>query len=106
MLLNLELTNYVCIILIIILAIQLFLKLHTKDSVKFNLSSIFWTKFNDILERYFNKLIIFNKKMSVFYIWLILGILLVGLYSSLYGLHDISNNLESYVNVYYKLKGK
>ncbi len=105
LLLNLEITNYVCISMVILLAIQIFFKLH-KDNIQVNFSVITGSKLNNKLEFYINKIIMLNKKMSTIYIWLILIILLVGLYSSVYGLHDIYINIESYVNVYNNLKTK
>jgi len=106
LLLNLEMTSYVCISMVILLAIQLFFKLHIKDNIQLNLSSIVGIKFNNTLQEYINKIITLNKKMSIFYIWLTIVILIVGLYSCIYGLQDVSTNIDSYVNVYNNLKNK
>jgi Cytochrome C and Quinol oxidase polypeptide I len=85
---------------------QLFFKLHVKDNIELKLSSVVGIKFNNILQIYINKIIALNKKMSIFYIWLILVVIIVGLYSCIYGLHDISTNIDSYVNVYNNIKNK
>jgi hypothetical protein len=68
LLLNLELTNYVCLSLILILAIQILFKFNMKDSIKINLSKLLGNDFNKTLEYYFNKIILLNKKMSIIYI--------------------------------------
>lgn len=106
LLLNLEITSYVCISMVVLLAIQLFFKLHIKDNIQLNLSWIMGIKLNTTLQIYINKIITLNKKMSIFYIWFILIILIVGIYSCIYGLQDISTNIDSYVNVYNNLKNK
>jgi hypothetical protein len=103
---NFELTNYVCISMLILLAIQIIFKLHFKDNIKLNLTWILGDKFNNNLEFYVNKIIALNKKMSTFYIWLILLSLIVGLYSSIYVINDIQNNLEDYITVHNSIKGK
>ena len=65
LLLNLEITSYVCISMVILLAIQLFFKLH-KDNIQLNISSIVGIKFNNTLQVYINKIITFNKKKEYF----------------------------------------
>ena len=89
--------------MVILLAIQLIFKLHIKDNIQLNLSLILGIKFNNTLQIYINKIITLNKKMSIFYIWLIL---IIGLYSCIYGLQYIYTNIDSYVNVYNNLKNK
>jgi hypothetical protein len=103
---NFELTNYVCISMLILLIIQIFFKLHIKDNIKLNLTWIFSDKFNNILEFYINKIIVLNKKMSTFYIWLILISVIIGLSSSIYAINDIQNNLDDYIRVYKSIKGQ
>jgi hypothetical protein len=61
-----EITDYIMIYLLTVLIIQILFKLYFKDSVSLNLSSILGTKLNNALEYYINKIIILNKKMSVF----------------------------------------
>jgi hypothetical protein len=58
------------------------------------------------LEYYINKIIMLNKKMSIFWIWLILIILLIGLLSDVYFIHIINADLDSYVNVHVNIKNK
>jgi Cytochrome C and Quinol oxidase polypeptide I len=106
LLLNLEMISYVCISMLVLLIIQILFKLHLKNDIKLNLSSILGNKFNESLEFYINKIILLNKKMSTIYIWLIIIIIFVGLYSSAYTLHDLYTNIDSYVNVYINVKNK
>lgn len=103
---NIEITNYLCISMVILLIIQIIFKLHLKDNIKLNLNSILGNKFNNSLEFYINKIIVLNKKMSTIYIWLTLITLILGLYSSIYATHDLYVNIDSYVNVYINLKNK
>jgi hypothetical protein len=64
-LLNIEVTFYTCLSLIVILSIQIIYKYYFKDSIKLNLSNLLGVKWNKSLEYYFNKIIILNKKMSI-----------------------------------------
>lgn len=104
LLLNLEITTYVCKGMLIILIIQILFKFHFKDSIKLNMSSVLGDKFNNTLEFYINKIIELIKKMSTMYIWLILIILIVGLYSCVYAIHDLYINIDSYINVHINLR--
>jgi hypothetical protein len=65
---NIEITNYVCISLIIILVIQIIFKFYLFENVKLNLSFLLGVRSNNILEYYLNKIISLNKKMSIIYI--------------------------------------
>lgn len=103
---NIEITNYICISMVVLLIIQIIFKFHIKDNIKLNLNSILGNKFNNSLECYINKIIVLNKKMSTIYIWLTLITLILGLYSSIYATHDLYVNIDSYVNVYINLKNK
>src|SRR5258706_5136740 len=68
LLVNLEITNYVCVSLIIILAIQIIFKFNIKDNISLNLSNLLGININNKLEYYLNKIIRLNKKMSIVYI--------------------------------------
>lgn len=103
---NLELTNYICVYMWVILVIQILFKFHFNNNIKLNLSLILGKKINDSLELIINKVITLNKKMSIFYIWLILISVLISLCSSIFFITDISNNLEDYIKVYNSIKGK
>lgn len=105
-LLNLELTIYICVYMWVILIIQILFKFHFKDNIKWNLSLILGKKINIILKLIINKVIILNKKMSIFYIWLILISVLISLCSSIFFITDISNNIDDYIKVYNSIKGK
>ena len=61
-----EMGDYIMINLIIILMIQIFFKFHLYNDIKLNLSSILGIKLNNTLEYYINKIIMLNKKMSIF----------------------------------------
>ncbi len=106
LLLDLELTNYVCVYMLIVLIIQIFFKLHLTNSLRLNLNWILGNKLNNNLEFYINKIISLNKKLSMFYILLILFPVIIGLSSSIYAIHDIQNNLDDYIFVYKSMKGK
>jgi len=103
---NLELTNYICIYMLIILIIQILFKFHFKDDIRLKLSSILGNKLNRSLESIINKVITLNKKMSIFYIWLILISVIISLCFSIFFITDISNNLEDYIKIYKSFKSK
>jgi hypothetical protein len=65
---NLELINYICVYMLIILAIQIIFKFYFKNSINLNLSSVLGNKLNHKLELIINKIITLNKKMSTIYI--------------------------------------
>lgn len=103
LLLNLEITNYVCISLTIILIIQIIFKFHLKDNINLNLSSMLGNNINNNLEFYLNKIIKLNKKISIFYIWLILITLIFALAFSAYACHELYTNINSYITVHNSL---
>jgi hypothetical protein len=101
LLVNFEMMSYVCLSLIYIIVIQLLFKLCFKDQIKkFNLLNANWrTKIN-----YYLRIIIkLNKQTSIVWTWT--GILLItfALCFDAYTLHDVYNNIDSYVNVHNSL---
>lgn len=60
----------------------------------------------DKLNNYLNKLIAFNRKVNVVYIWLILLILLIGLAASGYFSTELYDNLDKYISAHNLLKNK
>lgn len=106
LLINLELTNYVCIYLLILLIIQLVFKFQFKDNIKLNLTRILGEKLNNSLEFYVNKLLKINKKVSTMYIWLILVSVIFALGTSIFFIHDIITNLDKYITKYESMKDK
>ena len=101
LLVNFEMMSYVCLSLIYIIVIQLLFKLCFKDqNKKFNLLNANWrTKIN-----YYLRIIIkLNKQTSIVWTWT--GILLItfALCFDAYTLHDVYNNIDSYVNVHNSL---
>jgi hypothetical protein len=99
LLLSIQGISRICFILIIILIIQLFIRLHIKESVNI---SILGNKLN----MYINKLIVFNKKVNIIYIWLILFIILIGLAASGYFSTELYDNLDKYITTYNYIKNK
>jgi hypothetical protein len=101
-----EITDIIIVYLIIILMIQILFKFSFHDKIKLNLSTIIGTKLNNNLEYYMNKIITLNKKMSFFWIWFILIILLMALLIDIYTIHSINIDLDSYINEYIDLRKK
>lgn len=99
LLLSIQGINYICFTLVVILIIQLFIRLHVKESVSINI-------LGNKLNNYLNKLIVFNKKVNVIYIWLILLIILVGLAASGYFSNELYNNIEKYISTHNLFKNK
>lgn len=93
MLLTIQGISYICFTLVVILIIQLFIRLHVKESVNINI-------LGNKLNNYLNKLIVFNKKVNVIYIWLILLIILLGLAASRYFSYELYNDLEKYISTH------
>ena len=97
---NFEMMSYVCLSLIYIIVIQLLFKLYFKDEMNLKnfhmLNSNWWTNIN----HYLNKIIKSNKQMSIIWTWI--GVLLVtfALCLDAYTLHDLYNNIDSYVNIH------
>lgn len=97
---NLEMTDYTCMSLVVILTIQVLFKFYFLDKIKLSLSSILGIKINTQLEFYLNKIINLNKKMNVVWIWFNFIILIFGLSSSAYAIKDMSVNIKGYINVH------
>ena len=87
----------ICLTFTLILVIQLFVRLHIKEGINISILST-------NLNKYLNKLIILNKRVSVIYIWLILVMLLIGLTASVYFSSELYNNLDKYIDIYNNLK--
>jgi hypothetical protein len=100
LLVNFEMMSYVCLSLIYIIVIQLLFKLYFKDKINLKnfhvLNTNWWTNIN----YYLNKIIKSNKQMSIIWTWI--GVLLVtfALCLDAYTLHDLYNNIDSYVNIH------
>ena len=99
LLLSIQGINYVCFILIIILIIQIYIRLHSPDYI-----NISWL--NPNIKKYLEKIISLNKKVSVVWIWLTLLILLIGLASSSYFSYELYNNIDKYVDTFNIYKNK
>ena len=91
--------SYICFTLVLILTIQLFIRLYLKEDINI---TILGTNLN----YYLNKLIKFNKKVSIVYIWLILIILLISLAYIGYFSYELYNNIDKYINIYNFVKNK
>lgn len=100
LLVNFEMMSYVCLSLIYIIVIQLLFKLYFKDEINLKnfhmLNTNWWTNIN----YYLNKIIKSNKQISIIWTWI--GILLItfALCLDAYTLHDLYNNIDSYVNIH------
>ena len=103
-LLSLLMLDYMCIVIMISLIIQIVSKLHFKNNEKLNLSSILGANINNKLEYYLNKIIYLNKKMSVIYIWLMILSLILALSFSAYTCNELYTNIDSYINVHNSIK--
>ena len=103
MLQNIEFTSYICLSLIIILAIQLIIR-STPDKV--NLVLFKNTRFNSNINYYLNKIIALNKKMNIIYLFLVIILLLYGLALIIYIENEIYTNIDMYVSIYNNLKKK
>jgi group I intron endonuclease len=95
-----------CLSLIFILCIQLIFKFYMKESITLNLLKDLGNDLFKSLEIYVNKIINLNKKVNVFYIWLIILLLVVGLSTIYYAIYDLDNNLDKYIKVHNYLKKK
>ena len=91
--------NAICLTFTLILIIQLFIRFHVKESINNNI-------LGTTLNKYLNKLIVLNKKVSVVYIWLILIMLLIGLAASIYFSNELYTNIDKYIDIYNKLINK
>jgi len=91
--------NTICLTFTLILIIQLFIRFHVKESINNNI-------LGTTLNKYLNKLIVLNKKVSVVYIWLILIMLLIGLAASIYFSNELYTNIDKYIDIYNKLRNK
>jgi len=103
LLFNLEMMNYVCLSLIYILIIQLVFKLYFKDTINLNFFNLLGSYTKIKLEYIFNKIIKFNKQISVIWIWI--GLVVIMFASSLdaYTLHNLCVNMDSYINIHNSL---
>ena len=91
--------NAICFTFTLILVIQLFIRFHVKENINNNI-------LGTTLNKYLNKLIVLNKKVSVIYIWLILIMLLIGLAASIYFSNELYINIDKYIEIYNKLNNK
>ena len=106
LLFNIEITNYVCLSLIIILLIQIAFKFLLKDSVELHLSDILGKNTNNKVEYYINKIIILNKKMSVIYNIIIIITFIIALSFNAYACNELYNNIDNYITVHNNIKNK
>jgi hypothetical protein len=103
LLVNFEMMTYVCLSLIYIIVIQLLFKLYFKDEINFKIFSDLNANWRNNTNYYLNKIIKSNKQMSIIWTWI--GILLItfALCFDAYTLHDVYNNIDSYVNIHNSL---
>jgi len=103
LLINFEMMSYVCLSLIYIIIIQLLFKLYFKDEIKLKIFYILNANWRTNINYYLNKIIKSNKQMSIIWTWI--GILLItfALCFDAYTLHDVYNNIDSYVKIHNSL---
>jgi hypothetical protein len=103
LLVNFEMMTYVCLSLIYIIVIQLLFKLYFKDEINLKIFSDLNANWRNNTNYYLNKIIKSNKQMSIIWTWI--GILLItfALCFDAYTLHDVYNNIDSYVNIHNSL---
>ena len=106
MLSDIQLTSVTCLSLIFILCIQLIFKFYMKESITLNLSKYLGDNLNKSLETYINKIIYLNKKVSIFYVWFIILLLIIGFCTIYYLSYELYNNLDKYIKVHNYLKKK
>ena len=103
LLLNIHFWEGCCISLLIIFIIHTIYIFYLKEKKKLNLTSILGVKLINAIE-YINKMITLYKKMNVIYITLILVIVILGLFFSIYK-HELFNNINGFIafhnNTYY-----
>lgn len=100
LLVNFEMMSYVCLSLIYVIVIQLLFKIYFKNEI--NLKNFYGLNANwrTNINYYLNKIIKSNKQMSIIWTWI--GILLItfALCFDAYTLHDVHDNIDSYVNIH------
>lgn len=99
MLQNIETVSYICVSLIIILAIQLIIRLMPE---KVNLVLFKHTNLNKNINYYLNKIIVLNRKMSIIYTFIIIILLLYGLGLIIYTENEIYTNIDLYISKHNK----
>lgn len=103
LLVNFEMTNYVCLSLIYIIIIQLLFKMYFKDEINlknFNLLNANWITNTNYL---INKIIKSNKQMSIIWTWVGILVITFSLCFDAYTLQDVFTNIDSYVNIHKSL---
>ena len=103
---QLEAMNYVCLMLLSILIIQLIFKYYLIDNIKLKDSKYLSRNYIDKLQHYLNMIIYLNKKMSVIYIWVILLVLICCLSVTGYVCHELYSNVNDFVDVHINMTRK
>lgn len=106
MLFWLEIIDYACLSIVYLLIIQLVFKLYFKDSISLNLSKLLGDNFNVKVEYYLNKIIKWNKKMSVMWIWFGSVILIFGISSKVYFVNFMSIHSDKIINSHNSVNNK
>ena len=77
--------------------------MYFKDTINLNLLKLLGNNANKKIEFYLNKIIKLNKQMSVVWIWFGFITIMFGLSISIYALHNICANMDSFINVHISL---
>jgi len=100
LILGIDMINYACLLLIIILFTIILFKFALPSEIKLNLSNIIGPNLNNSLNYYLNKIIQLNKTTSKVYIFIILILLLISLSFNCYFTTELYNNLDKFVNLH------
>lgn len=96
--------NYICLVFIFLLMIQIICRFNLENNVMLNLSLMLGIKCNNWLEYYFNKLIYFNREITTIYIWLLVLVLIITLACSVCISSKLYTNLDNSVYTYNSMK--
>jgi hypothetical protein len=102
---SIDLINYACLGLIIVLAMILLFKFYlNEESFKLNLSNFIGDKLNNNLNHYLIKIIQLNKKTSTIYVFIIFILLIIGLIFNCYFTTFLYENLDKFVEFHLSIK--
>ena len=93
----------VVLYMVLLIVIQLIFKLYFKDNVKLNLSKLLGVNFNNKVEYYLNKIILLNKKMSIFWTWFGIMVIIYGISRFTYAIYLMRTKLDSAINAHLSL---
>lgn len=105
LILGIDMINYACLSLVIILFSIILFKFILNFHIQFNLSKWLGNSLNTFLNHYLNKLIQLNQQTSTVYIFIILILLIVSLSFNCYFTTGLYNNLDKFIEYHITSKG-